>query len=122
MKRRPLPSAGELTSSGAVNPLATVEKFSRIDPFWISGTGGVGVGVGSALRPASDVRSRRDNTARAARFRFNDIRPARLQAGGSPTKGSFLIVFIPVQSQRPAGYAQHRKSNTVVTLSSRYRV
>src|SRR5712691_6737144 len=99
MKRRPLPSAGELTSSGAVNPLATVENFNLIGPFVISGTGGVGVGVGSALRSVSDVTSRRANTARAARFRFNDIRATRLQAGGSPTKGSF-IGFIPVQSQR----------------------
>src|SRR2546430_14482531 len=104
MESRPVPSEGELTSIGAVSPLATVEKFSRIDPFWISGTGGVGVGVGvgSAMRPASDVRSRRDNIARAARFRFNDIRPTRLQARGSSTKGSLLIGFILVQSQRSA--------------------
>ena len=48
MKRRPLPSAGELTSSGAVKPLAKVESLSATDAFRMSGTGGVGVGVGSA--------------------------------------------------------------------------
>src|SRR5439155_21678604 len=99
-------------------PLATVENFNLIGPFVISGTGGVGVGVGSALRPASDVRSRRDNTARAARFRFNDIRPARLQAGGSPTKGSFLIVFILVQSQRLAVMRNTGKVTPLLLLRS----
>src|SRR6266704_884296 len=68
MKRRPLPSAGELTSSGAVNPLATVENFNLIGPFVISGTGGVGVGVGSALRFVSDMTNKRDTAAIAARF------------------------------------------------------
>ena len=67
MKRRPVPSAGEVSSSGAVNPLATVASLTLMDPWWMSGTGGVGVGVGvlAVTLPISDVRSRRDTAATA---------------------------------------------------------
>src|SRR5882724_9385577 len=68
MKRRPLPSAGELTSSGAVNPLATVASFNWIGPCWMIGSGGVGPGMGAALRFVSDMTNNRDTAAIAARF------------------------------------------------------
>src|SRR5215510_2869251 len=81
MNRRPLPSAGELTSFGAVNPLATLESCSAIRPFPISGTGGVGVGVGSARRLASGERSRADSMTRSTGLRCHDDRTTPFPPG-----------------------------------------
>ena len=68
MKRRPLPSAAEVSSSGAVNPLATVVSLTLMDPRSMSGTGGVGVGVGvlAVALPVSDRKSKRNTTAAVA--------------------------------------------------------
>ena len=68
MKRRPVLSAAEVSSSGAVNPLATVASVILMDPRSMSGTGGVGVGVGvlAVALPVSDRRSQRDTTAAVA--------------------------------------------------------
>src|SRR6266849_6133408 len=68
MKRRPVPSAGEVSSSGAVNPLATVASLTLMEPWWMSGTGGVGVGVGAATVTLPLMPNNRDTAAIAARF------------------------------------------------------
>src|SRR5439155_21877307 len=53
MRGRPVPSAVEVSSSGAVTPLATVSSPTWMDPCLISGTGGVGSGPATLFAPTA---------------------------------------------------------------------